>query len=136
MHKKRLENALNAAKLIRLGFSLNCFKPDKIDLLYTVNCGNHGVLYVNEELNELQRPASGAKQQQKSLDRISSSDSEPEVTVKKSTRNKKRPNSQTSKNSNQGSDDFEEKIEVLCLKLNETYNLIAFGDSNGNIKVI
>ncbi|CAF0838605.1 unnamed protein product [Brachionus calyciflorus] len=40
---KRLENALNAGKLIQLGFSLNDAKPQKLNLLYSVNCLNNFV---------------------------------------------------------------------------------------------
>ena len=30
----------------------------------------------------------------------------------------------------------EEKVEVLCLRFNESHNLLATGDSNGNIQVL
>jgi hypothetical protein len=115
MYKKRLEDALNAAKLIRLGFSLNFSKPDKIDLLYKVNCSNYDVFYANQELKNL---SPRVKKQSK----INPSDSDDD-------------NADIRAENLANSSDLDEKIEVLCIKFNEAANLVAIGDSNGQIKV-
>ena len=123
MYKKRLEDALNAAKLIRLGFSLNYSKPEKIDLLYKVNVSNYDVTYCNEEFNKNQIKKEKEKKvidSDEDIDQAYSSDLELDKNIKKS---------------NLNNIEYEERIEVLCLKFNEAANLIAVGDSNGQIKV-
>ena len=137
MQKRRLENALNAGKLIQLGFDLNKGKPDKLNLLYYVSCYNNNVVYADKSLtNELPSPV---------------------VTPRKPpTEQPKRSSSSSSDRDDEDDDDFQannvenlnktndsikienendEKIETLCLQFNQTLNLLATGDSNGRVQV-
>jgi hypothetical protein len=137
MQKKRLENALKASKLMQIGFRVNQTKPDKINLLYSVNCINHKVQFTDQQFFE--EPVSKQVVKRglvKPLARIEeaddsdlSSDSEPD------TSRGKNDSQSISQKSNKSNESFEEKIEILCIKFNEPANLMAEGDSNGNINV-
>jgi hypothetical protein len=172
MQKKRLEKALKASRLMQLGFRVNhhLARPDKMDLLYTVNCATHRVQFTDQVLYDELPPQPqiskhaamvAAKRGTKPLARIEeaadddehdddsalssgSSDSETAATGAASTRRRRRrkkSNDRSNKSSSShhsnksSSDNFEEKIEILCLKFNEPANLVAVGDSNGTIRV-
>lgn len=110
MNKKRLKDALQASRLFSLGFNLNHFKPQNIELLYTVNSFNSRVLFADEE----------AKSDTRASVKFTVSDEEDSAS-----------DSEQTKSTNESDD----KTEILSLKFNEASNLLATGDSNGKIKV-
>lgn len=109
MQKKRLEEALNAGKLIKLGFTLNFSKPERLNLLYTVRCAKNKVIYANGEVKSLNDPYD---------DELNSNSSDTDNNEK--LRNRER---------------HEEKVEILTLQFNPNLNLLATGNSNGVIQV-
>lgn len=89
-------------------------------MLYSVNCTNNKVNF-NEESASL---ILGNKQRTQTQHQISCSDSEDESDTEDT-------NSSISRFQN----DDEEKIEILSLQFNKNQNLLATGDSNGEIQV-
>jgi hypothetical protein len=145
MQKRRLENALNAGKLIQLGFDLNKGKPEKLNLLYYVSCFNNNVVYADKTItNELpsplptpRKPASTPSSKPNKTghssdeeERDDEDDDDEEDTQINNVNNLNKTNDSI-KNENEN----EEKIETLCLQFNQNLNLLATGDSNGRIQV-
>jgi len=108
VQKKRLEEALNAGKLIKLGFNLNFSKPERLNLLYTVRCANNKVIYANGDVKRVKNFD----------DEYSTDDMDADVTNKVPKDEK-----------------HEEKIEILSLQFNQNQNLLATGNSNGVIQI-
>lgn len=146
MTKKRLKNALNAGKLIRLGkfyfknssqlkiinlnkkfkkttfkgFNLNNSKPEKLDLLYQVNCLNDRVEFAEEKASLNQKFLLS-----KSKIEINSESDSDSLEL----------SDDFDKQTGSKSEDDDEKVEILCVQFNQNLNLLATGDSNGIIKV-
>lgn len=142
MQKRRLENALNAGKLIQLGFDLNKGKPEKLNLLYYVSCYNNNVVYADKTtINELPSPLPTPRKSPSTLlnrkNKTSNSSSEEDddddddedIQINNISNLNKTNDSIKNENEN------EEKIETLCLQFNQNLNLLATGDSNGKIQV-
>ena len=129
MPKKRLENALNAGKLIQLGFDLNKGKPEKLNLLYYVSCYNNGVIYADKMTsNELPSPLPTPREPPPPP--VPTLPKEPVTSDSDDDENLNVTNGSI-KNDNEN----DEKIETLCLQFNQNLNLLATGDSNGRVQV-
>jgi len=144
MQKRRLENALNAGKLIQLGFDLNKGKPEKLNLLYYVSCYNNNVVYADRTItNELPSPlptprkptSTPSSKPNKSRHSSDEEERDDEDDDEEDTQINNANNLNKTNDSIKNENENEEKIETLCLQFNQNLNLLATGDSNGRIQV-
>lgn len=84
---------------------MNNSKPETLNLLYTVNCTDNNVCYSNDQATSVKDPDSDTETDDSSLT------SKLDKTI-----------------------DYE-KIEILSLQFNENQNILATGDSNGEVQV-
>ena len=144
MQKRRLENALNAGKLIQLGFDLNKGKPEKLNLLYYVSCYNNNVVYADKTItNQLPSPlptprkptSTPSSKPNKSRHSSDEEERDDEEDDEEDTQINNANNLSKTNDSIKNENENEEKIETLCLQFNQNLNLLATGDSNGRIQV-
>jgi hypothetical protein len=100
---------------------LNNGKPQRLDLLYNVNSTRHAVEFADESLSRFGQ--NEAKKKPMASTVVVDSDSSGDIDSDESLTNRK------------SDDDESEKVEVLSLQFNENLNILATGDSNGQIKV-
>lgn len=103
-----------------VGFALNHSKPERMNLLYTVRCHNHKVIYGD------------AVKPQDPTDDVDEEANDDIDIVAAAAAAAANPDEKPAR---KDSDKHEEKVEILSLQFNPQSNLLATGNSNGQVHV-